>query len=183
MALDPRFQAYLDRLAPQVVEDWAAVDPVQFRKWLEKQTRLEGGAPPEVALVQDMTIPGDDVAIPARVYTPAGGTAPRPAIVFFHGGGSVIGSLNTHDRQARALANATGAVVVAVDYRLAPEHKFPCAVEDAFLAVSWVASSAATLGVDAARMAVFGDSAGANLSTVAALMARERGGPALSAQS
>lgn len=180
MALDPRFQAELE--LAQTVEDWAAIDPVGFRKWLEKQSRLYEGAPQEVASVRDVSIPGADFTIAARVYTPTGGTEPRPAIVFFHGGGWVIGSLNTHDKRARALANASGAVVVAVDYRLAPEHKFPCAAEDAYLAVSWVASSAAALGVDAARLAVFGDSAGANLSTVAALMARERGGPALAAQ-
>lgn len=133
--------------------------------------------PPEVALVQDLTCPGPHGPIPLRHYRGAG-TAPDavlPGVVFFHGGGFVIGNLDSHDQVCRALANHAQCSVVAVDYRLAPEHVFPAAVEDSFAAYEWVATHAATLRIDAAKLAVGGDSAGANLATVVALLTREGG--------
>jgi acetyl esterase len=137
-----------------------------------------GGEPAAVANVTNRTIPGPAGEIPVRIYTP-NGTAPFPVLVYFHGGGWVIGSLDSHDGTCRDLANGSGAVVVSVDYRLAPEHKFPAGPEDAYAATKWVADNAASLGVDAKRIGIGGDSAGGNLTAVVALMARDRGGPPL----
>jgi acetyl esterase len=115
------------------------------------------------------------------VYRPSADTV-LAVIVYFHGGGWTIGSLETHDNTCRSLANAVGAVVVSVDYRLAPEHKFPAAVDDAWAATQWVAAHAAELGGDARRIAVAGDSAGGNLAAVVSLLARDAGDPALAFQ-
>ena len=130
----------------------------------------------EVHQVEDTTIPGPNGEIPVRIYRPAGDAA-KPAIVFYHGGGWVIGSLDTHDGGCRAFANAADAVVVSVDYRLAPEHPFPAPVDDAFAALEWVHAHAEDVGIDAARIAVAGDSAGGNLAAVVAQIARDAGGP------
>ena len=137
-----------------------------------------GGESPELASVEDRTIPGPAGEIPIRVYTPVG-EGPFPVVVFYHGGGFTIGSLTSHDPVARRICGEAEAIVVAVDYRLAPEHPFPAAVEDAFAALQWVAANAAELGGDPSRLAVCGDSAGGNLSAVACLMARDAGGPAV----
>jgi acetyl esterase len=130
--------------------------------------------------VSDRSIAGPGGDIPIRVYRP--GTGTRPVIVFFHGGGWAIGDLDSHDALCRSLANATGAVVVAVDYRLAPEHRFPAAADDSLAATTWVAEHAAELDVDASRLAVMGDSAGGNLAAVVSLMARDHGGPSIAFQ-
>jgi acetyl esterase len=131
-----------------------------------------------VGSVVDRRIPGPAGDIPVRVYTP-NGTAPFPLLVYFHGGGWVLGGIDTHDGTCRSLANGAGCVVVSVDYRLAPEHRYPAAAEDCCAATQWAAAHAAELGADARRVAVGGDSAGGNLAAVVALMARDRGGPAL----
>lgn len=129
---------------------------------------------PELAEVSDRTIPGPAGDIPVRVYRP---DAPGPlgVLVYYHGGGWCIGDLETHDEVCRTLADRAGVVVVAVDYRLGPEHRFPAAVEDAIAAGEWVAANAAELGGDPQRLAVGGDSAGGNLATVVALHARDAG--------
>ena len=115
------------------------------------------------------------------MYWPTvGGTL--PAVVYFHGGGHVIGSLDTHDAIVRALCEGSGAVVASVDYRMGPEHRFPAAADDCFAALQWVHATAAELGIDAGRIAVAGDSAGGNLAAVVALMARDRDGPRLALQ-
>ena len=134
--------------------------------------------PPELESVRELSIPAPHGAIAARLYTPkklrkTGGLA--PCLVFFHGGGWVIGNLETHDVACRQLAQEGELIVMSVDYRLAPEHKFPAAIDDAIAATRWVAASANELGIDAARLMVGGDSAGGNLAAVVSLAARDSG--------
>lgn len=142
---------------------------------------LIAGAPEEVAKVENRTIPVPGGEIPVRIYTPEG-EGPFPALVYYHGGGWVIGNLDTVDVPCRMLANRAGCVVVSVDYRLAPEHKFPTAAEDSYAAAKWLSENAASIQVDPERIAVGGDSAGGNLAAVVALMAREQGGPSFAYQ-
>ncbi|QDL97201.1 alpha/beta hydrolase [Rhodopseudomonas palustris] len=141
--------------------------------------------PPEMASVQSITLPGPAGDIPARVYTPKTlrqDDGLSPALVFFHGGGWVIGDLDTHDVVCRGIAHDGELLVVSVDYRLAPEHKFPAAVDDAIAATRWIADNAKKLGIDPEQLSVGGDSAGGNLSAVIALHARDHGGPLLAGQ-
>ena len=151
--------------------------------WLAMRKAMNQFVPP-MADVQALSAEGPRGLIPLRLYRSEAAAQDRqsPVVVYFHGGGWVVGDLETHDVLARHLANALRAVVVAVDYRLAPEHKFPAAAEDAMAATRWVAAQAATLGVDAGRMAVVGDSAGGNLAAVVALQAAREGTPHLWAQ-
>ncbi|HLT70483.1 MAG TPA: alpha/beta hydrolase [Acidimicrobiales bacterium] len=134
---------------------------------------------PEVHRVTDLSAPGPAGDVPVRVYVPTDEPGPRPALVYFHGGGWVIGSVETHDGTARALALGSGATVVSVDYRLAPEHPFPAAVDDAVAAVRWVVDHADELDVDPGRVAVGGDSAGGNLAAVVCQQLVAAGGPDL----
>jgi acetyl esterase len=132
--------------------------------------------PEEVWRIENRNIPGPVDFIPVRVYTPRG-EAPLPVIVYYHGGGWVVGNLDAADVLCRQLANGVNSIVVSVDYRLAPEHKFPAATEDAYAAVVWVLEHAVSLGADPNRIAVGGDSAGGNLAAVVSLMARDKGIP------
>jgi len=141
--------------------------------------------PPELKSVKPLSIPAPHGSIAARLYTPntlrqRDGLA--PCLVFFHGGGWVIGDLDSHDVVCRKLADAGELLVASVDYRLAPEHKFPAAVDDAIAATTWIAENAKQFGIDALRLAVGGDSAGGNLAAVVAIAARDGKGPAISAQ-
>jgi acetyl esterase len=141
--------------------------------------------PPELESAKPLSIPAPHGSIPARIYTPKtlrkkNGLA--PCLVFLHGGGFVIGNLDSHDVVCRKLAHEGEMIVISVDYRLAPEHKFPAAPEDAIAATKWVADNAKRLGVDAARIVVGGDSAGGNLAAVVALAARDGDGPKLAGQ-
>ena len=143
---------------------------------------LEAGGPEEpVAEVQNRSVPGPGGPIAVRVYRPTKNQT-LPALVFFHGGGFVICNLETHDRLCRRIANASGCAVISVDYRLAPEHKYPAAVDDAYAATRYIAEHAAEFGVDSNRIAVGGDSAGGNLATVVSLLSRDRAGPRLKFQ-
>jgi len=135
-------------------------------------------APPAIHSIQDMVIREGDREVRVRLYRPDD-TAPAPLILFFHGGGWVLCDLDSHDFLCRDLANASGCAVIAVDYRLAPEVPFPGALEDCYMALQYFASHAKHHGLDAGRIAVCGDSAGANLATAVALKSRDQGGPAL----
>ncbi len=138
----------------------------------------------KVAETKDLQIPSNGTTIPARAYWPqdVDRDQPLPAIVYFHGGGFVVGSMDTFDSLARALANATKSMVISVDYRLAPANPYPAAADDCYAATKWVADNIVSLGGDSKKIVVAGDSAGGNLSTVVALKARDIGGPAITAQ-
>ncbi|MFD7918484.1 alpha/beta hydrolase [Streptomyces sp. NPDC059740] len=142
------------------------------------------GAPEPVAGVHSTVATVDGRRVPLRIYTPAGtpGTGPLPVTLFFHGGGWVLGDLDSQDHIARSTANRSGTIVVSVDYRLAPEHRFLAAIEDAYAALTWVAAHASDFGGDGRRIAVYGESAGGNLAAVLAQEARRRGGPRITLQ-
>ena len=177
MPLDPQTKAYLDQMVELQMPPITALSPEAIRQGIAAQfASVPPGEP--VASVVNRTIPGPAGEIPVRIYTPEG-SGPWPILVYFHGGGWVICSLDSHDGQCRSLANGAGCIVVSIDYRLAPEHKFPAAPEDCYAATCWVAEHAAELGGDPARIAVGGDSAGGNLTAVVTQMARAQGGPRL----
>jgi len=175
MPLDPQAKALLDVMPP--MPDFSTLDLAVVRAAIA-QGPLAAGEPEPVGGVENRAIPGPGGEIRVRVYTPRGG-APFPGLVFFHGGGFVLGDLDTHDGLCRSLTNAAGCAVVSVDYRLAPEHPYPAAPEDCYAATQWVAKNGSELGIDVTRLAVGGDSAGGNLTAVTALHARDLGGPAL----
>ncbi len=176
MALDPAIKAVLDAMAAAGGPALDALPPAEARKVFDNMPLPRKQI--EIASVEDRTIPGPAGEIPVRVYQPHGGGV-KPVLVYLHGGGWVIGSLDSYDATCRELAQGAGCVVVSVDYRLAPEHRYPAAPNDCFAALQWVAANAASLGADPKRLAVGGDSAGGNLSAVVALMARDKGGPAI----
>ena len=177
MPLDAVVKVMLDQLAAQEGPAMFDVAPEAARE-MYKATSAAAGAPAPVENVEDRSIPGPGGEIPVRIYTPAS-TEPLPALVYFHGGGWVIGDLDTHDSICRTLTNSAQCVVVSVDYRLAPEHTFPAAIDDAYAATAWVADHAEEIGVDKRRIAVGGDSAGGNLAAVVALIARGKNAPRL----
>lgn len=137
--------------------------------------------PTPVAAITDRTLPGPAGEIPIRIYTPTG-AGPFPLLIFLHGGGFVVGSLDTYNETCRALCHGAGYSVIFVDYRLAPEHKFPAAPDDCLAATRWAAKHAAEFNADPTRLVVAGDSAGGNLATVTALRIRDEGGPVLCGQ-
>ena len=181
MTVDPQMRAVLERIEKAALPQFCTLSADEARR-LYRESRAALSPPvPGVQEVRDLAASGPAGPIPVRLYrgldTPAG--AALPVLVFFHGGGWTIGDLDTHDIVCRTLANKARCAVVAVDYRMGPEHKFPAAVEDCLAAIRWVASQATVLGVDAARIAVGGDSAGGNLAAVAAIALRDAGGPPL----
>jgi acetyl esterase len=181
MPIDPAAAALIEVLEQHVPRIERGVTSAAEARAIAKQLPRAPDVEP-VGAVEDRTIPGPAGDIPVRVYRPAGSPDPRPGVVYFHGGGFVICDLDTHDGACRRLANALDAVVCSVDYRLAPEDRWPAAAEDAYAATRWVGDHAAELGVDAGRLVVAGDSAGGNLTAVAAQMARDRAGPPLAFQ-
>jgi acetyl esterase len=181
-SLHPQIVQVLDAMAKAELRPIEDMTPAEARAQMEATARARKAEPLPVARVEERMILGPAGAIRLRLYWPDA-TAPVPAIVYYHGGGHVIGSLDTHDLVARNLCAGVGALVASVDYRMGPEHKFPAAVEDSFAALEWVHANAASLGADPERLGVHGDSAGANLAAVVALMARDVGGPRLRLQS
>lgn len=182
MTLDPQAREFLDRLAAANLPPLNQQPVDHARAQMTLSTRFLG-APPRVERVQDLRIPGPGGELALRAITPeGGGDDPLPVVAYYHGGGWVAGDIESHESVCRALANAAGALVVAVDYRLAPENPFPAAAEDAYAAAAWLGERAGEIGGDPARLAVCGDSAGGNLAAVVALMARDRGGPSIAMQ-
>lgn len=168
MALDPQAQVIIDMMASSGFS-FAGADPVALR---DQMSMTNMPSPIALASITDRTIPGPAGEIPVRIYRPSD-EAGLPVTVFFHGGGWVIGDLESHDHCCRTIASKAECVVVAVDYRLAPEAKFPAAIDDAWAATEWVATHADELGVDAGRLAVAGDSAGGNLAAVVSNISRD----------
>lgn len=178
MPVDPQIQALLDKGTGVPATHTLPVDVARA----QYEARIPLMAPAaEIAAVREETIAGPGGALRIRIYTPRG-DGPFPLLVFFHGSGFVLCSLDTHDGMCRNLCAGAGCVVASVDYRLAPEHKFPAGVEDCVHATRWAAAHAVELGADQARIAVAGDSAGANMAAVTALRIRDEGGPALGGQ-
>ena len=175
MALDTDTQVYLESLAGLPGVEALSVEDV--RAATEARAPELFGPVDEVASTEDRAIPGPNGPIRIRIYRPAGVEGVLPGLVYFHGGGWVIGSIDTHDGVARALCARTPCVVVSVDYRLAPEHRFPAAVDDAWAATAWLYERANELMVDQGKVAVGGDSAGGNLAAVVARRARDGGLP------
>lgn len=183
MSLDPLLKSFLAQLYAQPGPKMWEFTPAEARQAFALMMQFVAPKDVIVDKVEDMRARGPNGDIPLRCYTPPGaGDARLPVLVFFHGGGFVIGNLDTHDGLCRVLCRESGARVIAVDYRLAPEHKFPAAVDDAYAALCWIAANADRLGIDAGRIAIGGDSAGAALATVAARTAKEKGGPKLALQ-
>jgi acetyl esterase len=177
MPLDPQAQKVVDALAALNLKPFRDSSPAEARESMRSRTAALGPFE-EVPAVADHRVPVTGGEITVRVYKPAG-MGPHPVLIFYHGGGWVIGDLYTHDGIRRSIVNAAGCAVASVDYRLAPEFKYPVPVEDSYAGLLWVVANATRLGLDSARIAVGGDSAGGNLAAVMALLARDRRGPRL----
>ena len=181
MPLDPQARAYMDAVAALGFPAPRTITPPEMRVNALARKQHFGIPPQPVARVEDRTVPGPAGEVPVRIFAPDA-DGPLPVLVFYHGGGWVTGSIETHENTCRALANLTPCVVVSVEYRLAPETRFPGGLEDCYAATRWVSEHAAELGADPDRLAVGGDSAGGNLAAAVALLARERGGPSIAYQ-
>ncbi len=180
-ALHPDAERLLELVRLAGRPPFETLSPAEARATYAASRAVLQPPPDAVAEVRDLTIPGPGGPLPLRLYRGLGTSeaAALPALLFLHGGGWVIGDLDSHDGVCRRLANLAACRVIAVDYRLAPEHRFPAAVDDAAAALAWVAGNAAALGVDPARIAVGGDSAGGNLAAVLAIMGRDGAAPAV----
>ena len=173
--LDPQAQALLDLMVARNVPPTHTLSPQDARRFYLERRAVTQPPPRPIAEVRDLAASGPHGAIPLRLYRPAGVASPAPTLVYYHGGGWVMGDLDTHDSLCRDLADAARCVVVAVDYRMGPEHRFPAAVDDVLAATRWLQAQATDLGLDARRFAVGGDSAGGNLAAVVALAWRDAG--------
>lgn len=173
--LHPQTRALLDLIEKSGMPAIHTLTPVEARKMYRERRFFSQPVAPDVASVQDLHANGPHGTIPLRLYKPLGvSAAALPVLMYYHGGGWVIGDLDTHDTLCRELANGSGCAVVAVDYRMGPEHPFPAAVEDCWAATCWVKDNAAAQGLDALRLGVGGDSAGGNLAAVVSLLARDK---------
>lgn len=175
--LHPQAKAFIDLLEQRGVPPTHTLTPADARKFYRERRAITQPEPGEVAEVRELQADGLHGPIPMRLYRPRGSAAASvlPVLVYYHGGGWTIGDLDTHDTLCRELCNLSGCAVVAVDYRMGPEHRFPAAVDDVLAATRWVRREAAALGIDPARLAVGGDSAGGNLAAVVAIAARDAG--------
>ena len=184
MTLSAQCRAVLDQLVSAGIPHVSSLTPPRAREAAAERRALNPPRVEAVAHVEEREIPGgaQGARIPVRIYNPGPASGPLAVEVYFHGGGWVVGDLESHDAVCRAVANRAGCVVVSVDYRLAPESPFPAPLEDAYAATRWVAEHAAEIGADPDRLAVGGDSAGGNLAASVCLLARERGGPRIALQ-
>ncbi len=183
MALDPALKALLDSLDPSAETPVEEMTPEAARTTWKEDMLAAAGDPPPVGAVSALSAPGPGGPLAIRLYRPREvGTGALPILVYYHGGGWIRGDLDTHDEICRYLCHYGGVLVTSVDYRLAPEHRFPAPLEDCFAATRWVAENAARLGADPARLAVGGDSAGGNFACAVTLLARDRGGPGIAFQ-
>ena len=175
--LHPQASALLRLIEERGLPSTHTLSPVDARAMYRERRFFTQPAPPEVASSRDLKAKGPAGELALRLYRPRASHATEqlPVLVYYHGGGWVIGDLDTHDTLCRELSNGSGVAVVAVDYRMGPEHRFPAAVDDAVAAARWVRAHAAELALDAGRMAVGGDSAGGNLAAVVAIAARDAG--------
>ena len=180
-SLDPQLAGVVEEIAREGIPPWHALS-VESARRVEDEV-FSGDDPPAVARVREFSIPGPEDPIPVRVYDDTDDpTAPTPTVVFYHGGGWVLGTLDSIDPVCREIARRGEVVVVSVDYRLAPEQPFPAPLDDAYAALEWVADNGASFGGDPDRLAVAGTSAGGNLAAATALRAREFDGPPIRAQ-
>jgi len=183
MPLDPLVKAFLDQMKAVPGPKMSELPTAAARETFAGLMQMVGPHDVPVGKTENITVPSKDGGIPIRVYSPvAAGGDPMPALVYYHGGGFVIGNVETHDGLCRVMANEGGFRVISVDYRLAPEHKYPAAFDDALAALLWIGQNAAEIGVDAGRIAVGGDSAGGALAAEVAQAAKAKGGLALAAQ-
>lgn len=168
MPLHPKLDYFLKNFPPMENPDLETIR--------SRNVAILNQSSPPVASVETVAIPGEEGDLPIRIYTPDG-AGPFPVFVYYHGGGFVYGNLDTHDTICRIICNETGQLVIAVEYRLAPEHPFPAAPYDAYYAASWISKNAKRWNGDVTKLTVGGDSAGGNLAAAVSLMAKENGGP------
>jgi acetyl esterase len=183
--LHPQARGLLELIEQRGLPPTHTLAPAEARSFYRERRFFTQPEPPAVGEVRSLRAPGKQGDIPLRLYRPLGSTgmsSALPVLVYYHGGGWVIGDLDTHDTLCRELANGSGCAVVAVDYRMAPEHRFPAAVDDSLAALRWIQRKAASLGLDATRLAVGGDSAGGNLAAVMAIAARDAEDPDIAFQ-
>lgn len=173
-AFDPELAPWIPMIPEMDYTDIAAIRSIDE----SMMEHLPTYDPPVPVTIRDIVVPGEP-DVPVRVYAPAAQDGPLPGVLYIHGGGFILGNVEMFDGDAKRIAAEVGVVVVSVEYRLAPEHPFPAGLDDCYAALSWTAASALELGIDPARLAIAGDSAGGGLAAAAALLARDRGGPAL----
>ena len=179
MALDPQVAAVLEKIRLAGNPEYWQMTPAQAREWHNRKAGILDIKPEPVHKVEDRVVHAIEADVPVRIYTPRASSSPLPVLVWLHGGGHVVGSLQSYDALCRKIALSADCIVVSVDYRLAPEHKFPAGVVDSFAALKWTARHARELGGDPSRIAIGGDSAGGNLAAVCAIRARDAGEPRL----
>jgi acetyl esterase len=173
MAVDPQTQAVLDKIREAGNPEYWQMSVADARAWHVRKAAILDIAPVPVERTEDRPIAGPHGSIPLRIYWPRLTDTPQPVLVWLHGGGHVVGSLESYDALCRMFCTSADCIVVAVDYRLAPEHRFPAGVDDSFAALAWTFANAAAFGGDSQRIALGGDSAGGNLAAVCAILARD----------